>query len=356
MFERLQQKWKVGPFQIALIIICFALGGSLTGYTAKKIMDVLSVEKDWLWTIIYIVLITIIWPLAVLSVSLFFGQFQFFRGYVTRLGQKIGIVSNSESRVPGSESARRLQFGVQSSEPVGSLQFGAQSSERGVQSSAFRANTADSGRPASDSELQTLNSRLPTNIAIFASGAGSNAQKIIDHFRNSPTAKIALIVCNRKKAGVLQIAEKENIPFLVIEKEKFFSGNGYLEELTSRKIGFIVLAGFLWKVPESLIRAFPKRIINIHPALLPRYGGQGMYGNYVHEAVIGAGEKESGITIHYVDEHYDNGDIILQVKCPVLDGDTPESLAYRVHQLEHFNYAVVIEDLIKKLQATSYEP
>jgi formyltetrahydrofolate-dependent phosphoribosylglycinamide formyltransferase len=325
MFERLQQKWKVGPFQIVLIIFCFALGGSLTGYTAKKIMDLLAVETDWLWIFIYISLVTVIWPLAVVFVGFFFGQLKFFVGYVTRLGQKIGVV-----RGP---------------------QFASSRSQYGVQSSEFGVNTANSGRPAPGSELQTPNSRLPTNIAIFASGAGSNAQKIIDHFRNSPTVKIALIVCNRKKAGVLQIAEKENIPLLVIEKEKFFSGNGYLDELASRKIGFIVLAGFLWKVPGALIAAFPKRIINIHPALLPRYGGQGMYGNYVHEAVIAAGEKESGITIHYVDDHYDNGDVILQVKCPVLEGDTPESLAHRVHELEHANYPVVIEDLIKRLQA-----
>jgi formyltetrahydrofolate-dependent phosphoribosylglycinamide formyltransferase len=311
MFERLQRKWKVGPIQIILIITCFALGGSLTGYSAKKIMDVFSVEKEWLWTIIYILLVVIIWPLAVLIVSLFFGQFKFFKGYVKRLGQKIGVVPSS-------------QFPVQSSE-------------------------------SADSELQTPNFRLTINIAIFASGAGSNAQRIIDHFRNSSSIRIALIVCNKKKAGVLQIAEKENIPSLVIEKEKFFSGNGYLDEIASVKIGFIVLAGFLWKIPEALIRAFPKRIINIHPALLPAYGGQGMYGKHVHEAVINAREKESGITIHYVDEHYDNGDIILQVKCPVLDDDTPESLARRIHALEHANYPVVIEDLVRNLQAASYK-
>lgn len=319
MFERLQQKWKVGPLQIILIIISFALGGSLTGYSAKKIMDVLSVEKDWLWTIIYILLVVIIWPLAVLIVSLFFGQFNFFKDYVTRLGQRIGVVPSSQFPVSSS------QFGVQ----------GSKSSQK------------------VDSELTTHDSPLTTNIAIFASGAGSNAQRIIDHFRNSSSARIALIVCNKKKAGVLQIAEKENIPSLVIEKEKFFSGDGYLDELASVKIGFIVLAGFLWKIPEALIRAFPKRIINIHPALLPGYGGQGMYGKHVHEAVIDAREKESGITIHYVDEHYDNGDIILQVKCPVLDDDTPESLARRIHALEHANYPVVIEDLIRKLQAAS---
>ena len=295
-------------------------------------MDVLSVEKDWLWTIIYILLVTVIWPLAVLIVSFFFGQFKFFKGYVTRLGQKIGIV-------------RDLKLEVSSSGPAPDSD-----SEGGL-------SEQDSLRPRLTTQHSRLSSRtrLTINIAIFASGAGSNAQKIIDHFRNSPSVKIALIVCNKKKAGVLQIAEKENIPSLVIEKEKFFSGNGYLDELASEKIGFIVLAGFLWKVPEALIRAFPKRIINIHPALLPGYGGQGMYGNHVHEAVISAREKESGITIHYVDEHYDNGDIILQVKCPVLDNDTPGSLAHRIHELEYANYPVVIEDLVEKLQATSHK-
>ena len=162
-------------------------------------------------------------------------------------------------------------------------------------------------------------------------------------------ARIALIVCNKKKAGVLEIAEKEQIPALVIEKEKFFLGDGYLNDLIEKKIDFIVLAGFLWKIPGSLLKAFPKRIINIHPALLPKYGGQGMYGDRVHESVLTANEKESGITIHYVDEHYDHGDIILQIKCPILDGDTPEILARRIHALEHANYPVIIEELVKQL-------
>src|SRR5580765_3029704 len=340
MFERLQQKWKAGPVQIVLIITCFAVGGSLTGYSAKKIMDVLSVEKDWLWTIIYILLVTVIWPLAVLIVSFFFGQFKFFKGYVTRLGQKIGI-------------ARDLKFEVSSSGPAPNSD-----SEGCLSDELITHSTTDRVSPKALAVAQGLpkarhDSRLTINIAIFASGAGSNAQRIIDHFRNSYSAKVALIVCNKKKAGVLQIAEKENIPSLVIEKEKFFSGNGYLDELASGKIEFIVLAGFLWKVPEALIRAFPKRIINIHPALLPGYGGQGMYGSRVHEAVISAQEKESGITIHYVDEHYDNGDIILQVKCPVLENDTPESLARRIRALEHANYPVVIEKLVEQLRAAS---
>ena len=147
----------------------------------------------------------------------------------------------------------------------------------------------------------------------------------------------------------MKIAEKENIPVLIIEKEKFFRGNGYLDELRARNIHFIVLAGFLWKLPAILIKAFPKKIINIHPALLPKYGGKGMFGNNVHAAVIAAGQKESGISIHYVDEHYDNGDIIIQLKCPVLPDDTPDSLAERIHKLEHEYYPKVIEETVRKL-------
>jgi phosphoribosylglycinamide formyltransferase 1 len=185
------------------------------------------------------------------------------------------------------------------------------------------------------------------HIAIFASGAGSNAQQIINYFRTSTDSKVAMIVCNKPGAGVVSIAEKEGIPVLLIEKERFFRGDGYVTELQNVKTDWIVLAGFLWKIPQSLINAFPRRIINIHPALLPKYGGKGMYGAYVHQSVLSAGEVESGITVHYVDEHYDNGDIIFQTACPVLDGDTPETLAQRIHQLEHFHYPRVIEQLGK---------
>jgi phosphoribosylglycinamide formyltransferase-1 len=200
----------------------------------------------------------------------------------------------------------------------------------------------------SDSPLTTHHSRL-FHIAIFASGAGTNAKNIIEHFRNSSLAKVSLIVSNKRDAGVLNIAENENIPSIIIEKEKFFRGNGYVDELMDRKIDFIVLAGFLWKIPQALLKRYPQRIINIHPALLPKYGGKGMYGHHVHEVVIGAKENESGITIHYVDEHYDNGDVILQVRCPVLENDTPELLAQRIHALEYANYPVVIDELVKKL-------
>src|ERR1700676_3965357 len=133
------------------------------------------------------------------------------------------------------------------------------------------------------------------NIGIFASGTGSNTQKIIDHFRSNKTTKVALIVSNNPRAGVLQIAKRENIPFIVLDKEKFFRGNTYVDELKEKNINFIVLAGFLWKIPEALIDAYSGKMINLYPALLPKYGGKGMYGPRVHEAVLASGDKESGI-------------------------------------------------------------
>jgi len=185
-------------------------------------------------------------------------------------------------------------------------------------------------------------------IAVFASGAGSNAAKIIEKFKGHSSVTVSLVVCNKPGAGVLQIAEKNKIPTLLIDKEKFFRGNGYVDELKEKGIDLIVLAGFLWKLPGALIKAYPKKIINIHPALLPKYGGKGMYGQFVHETVLANKEKESGITIHYVDEHYDNGDIIFQAKCEVLENDTPDSLAQRIHKLEHEYYPKVIENLLVK--------
>jgi phosphoribosylglycinamide formyltransferase 1 len=183
-------------------------------------------------------------------------------------------------------------------------------------------------------------------IAIFASGAGSNAGRIIDYFHHHPTVKISLIVCNKPGAGVLDIAGKELIPYILIEKEKFFRGNAYVDELKERKIDFLVLAGFLWKMPSELVNAYRGRIINIHPALLPKYGGKGMYGQHVHAAVIAAREAESGITIHYVDELYDHGQVIFQASCPVAADDTPESLARKVHLLEHEHFPRIIEEVI----------
>ena len=169
-------------------------------------------------------------------------------------------------------------------------------------------------------------------IAVFASGAGSNAQKIIEFFSGKQIS-VALVVSNNQKSGVLEIARKQQIATLLIEKEQFFKGNAYVDELKEAGVQFIVLAGFLWKIPPALIQAFPHCIINIHPALLPKYGGKGMYGHLVHEAVIKNREKESGITIHYVDEVYDHGKIIFQATCPVLSDDDAASLANRIHLL-----------------------
>lgn len=188
-------------------------------------------------------------------------------------------------------------------------------------------------------------------IAVFASGTGSNAGKIIEASLpakdENKTFEVALIVCNKPGAGVLSIAEKNNIPTLLIDKEKFFRGNGYVDELKNAGIDFVVLAGFLWKIPISLIKAFPRKIVNIHPALLPGYGGKGMYGHFVHEAVIANKEIESGISIHYVDELYDHGDIIFQARCPVMENDSADSLAARIHKLEHEHYPRVIKELVK---------
>lgn len=184
------------------------------------------------------------------------------------------------------------------------------------------------------------------HIAIFASGAGSNAQKIIDYFKNSTKVEISVIVCNNPDAGILKIAANESIPVLMIEKQ-MFRNTGYVAELKNYKIQLIVLAGFLWKIPPVLIEHFKNKIVNIHPALLPAYGGKGMYGNAVHSAVLAAKEKISGITIHFVDEKYDHGKIIFQSTCPVNENETAESLAEKIHAMEHKYYPAEIEKILK---------
>ena len=301
MFERLQTKWKVNGTQLFLVLCVFALGGTATGWLGKIIMNWLPIDRGWLWSLIYIVVITLIWPITVLFVSVPFGQFSFFTRYLSRIGRRMKIIRNSELSIQNSES-------------------------------------------------KTQNSKtIPTvNIAIFASGAGSNASKIIEYFHQQDkwVARVKLVVCNKPGAGVLEVARKNAVPTLLIEKEKFFRGNAYADELKAAKIDFIVLAGFLWKIPQRLINYYRNKIVNIHPALLPKFGGKGMYGSKVHEAVINCGEQESGITIHYVDEHYDNGDIIFQERVPVADSETPESLASKIHDLEHTHYPMIIEQLL----------
>ncbi len=191
---------------------------------------------------------------------------------------------------------------------------------------------------------------IQKHLAIFASGAGSNTKQIIEYFKGNQNISVELIVCNKPGAGVIEIAGSYGIPVLMIERAFFFHGDSYIEEFQRSAIDFIVLAGFLWKIPEKLIETFRDRIINIHPALLPKYGGKGMYGLKVHEAVIAAGEKESGITIHYVDEQYDNGDVIFQARCPVFENDSPDTLAERIHRLEHENFPRIIEKCVMKLR------
>jgi formyltetrahydrofolate-dependent phosphoribosylglycinamide formyltransferase len=284
MLQKLQKRWKVNGFNLMLVIITFALGGSLCGYTGRKILELTPIEDGVFWVAAYLILITLLWPLCVLIISIPLGQFSFFKKYLMQVWTTL-----SGKKIPGT--------------PL---------------------------------------------IAIFASGAGSNAQKIIEYFKNREDAgKVALVVCNKPGAGVLDIAKKNTIDTLLIEKDTFFNSDTYIHELQKRGISFIVLAGFLWKIPSSLIKAYPNKIINIHPALLPKYGGKGMYGNHVHETVIAAGEKESGISIHYVDELYDHGSIVFQTTCPIEDKETAHSLAQKIHVLEHQHYPRVIEEVLK---------
>ena len=184
------------------------------------------------------------------------------------------------------------------------------------------------------------------HIIIFASGSGSNAQQIVEYFSSSNFARVIMIYSNRADAHVLQRAYHLNIPTVVFDRADFYDTDLIFNQLDNLHPDLIVLAGFLWKIPEKIVHAFPKRIINIHPALLPKYGGKGMYGEHVHKAVIENGEKESGITIHYVNEHYDKGEYILQARCEVNADDTSETLAEKVHTLEYKYYPKTIEQVL----------
>ena len=186
---------------------------------------------------------------------------------------------------------------------------------------------------------------MPLKIALFASGSGSNAENIVRSFLNDSKFEFPVIISNKKEAFVHERAKELNIPSLTFSREDFVKGDPILNLLNEYKIDCIVLAGFLLKVPEVLINAFPDKIINIHPALLPNYGGKGMYGHHVHEAVKASGDTESGITIHYVNSNYDEGNIIFQAKCPVLPTDTADMIADKVHALEYEHFPKVIEDL-----------
>ncbi|MBO7469096.1 MAG: phosphoribosylglycinamide formyltransferase [Bacteroidales bacterium] len=182
-------------------------------------------------------------------------------------------------------------------------------------------------------------------LAVFVSGGGTNLQRIAEYFAPNQDVEIACVVSNNKDAYANQRAKNLGIPLLLVEKT-YFTGDLFVERMKSLDIDLIVLAGFLWLIPQRLIEAFPNKIINIHPALLPKYGGKGFYGHHVHEAVVAAHEKESGITVHYVNEHYDSGNIIFQAKVALSETDTPDDVAAKIHVLEQENFPLVIEKLL----------
>ena len=186
------------------------------------------------------------------------------------------------------------------------------------------------------------------NIVLFASGSGTNVENIVNFFKNDQDTQISMILTNNPKAYVIQRAEKLGIPVRVFNRDDFYKNSTIIDLLKKIKPDLIILAGFLWLIPENMIKAFPDKIINIHPALLPKYGGKGMYGSKVHEAVVANKEKESGITIHYVNERYDEGNIIFQAKCEVLPTDTPDDVANKVHGLEYKHFPRVIARLLKE--------
>ncbi len=285
MFKKLKNKWKVNNLNLTLILLTFASGGSVCGRLSSKILNTAGLEKGIVWVSLYILLVTVLWPLCVIIISIPLGQFRFFRNYIGRIGQKLS-------------GKRQLQ--------------------------------------------------PKTIIAIFASGKGSNALNIIHYFKNHPTINVGLVVTNKADAGVVDIAQEHQIPIKVIGPTDFQHPENLMTELKNRQIGFVVLAGFLKKVPDSVIAAFSGRIINIHPALLPAYGGKGMYGQYVHEAVLANRENKSGITIHYVNEHYDKGEIIFQAECKISPEDDTSSLEQKVRALELAHYPRIIEEEIKK--------
>ena len=188
-------------------------------------------------------------------------------------------------------------------------------------------------------------------IILFASGSGSNAEKIATYFAGNADVDVSFLLTNNPKAGVIDRARRGfdnelHVPVLLFDRPTFYHTDRITQFLLRQQTDLIVLAGFMWLMPADLVRAFPNRIINIHPALLPKFGGKGMYGHFVHEAVVAAGETESGITIHYVNERYDEGQFIFQARCPVLPTDTPEDVARNVQALEHAHYPRVVAEVL----------
>lgn len=186
-------------------------------------------------------------------------------------------------------------------------------------------------------------------LALFASGTGSNVRNIYAYFSHRPDVQIALVVCNKKDAPVVSFAHEQGIPVRIIDKHLLYDSDILTRELKNSGIDLIVLAGFLWLIPDHLIDGFPNRIINLHPALLPKYGGKGMYGRRVHEAVLANGETESGITIHLVNGRYDEGDILFQAYCTVSPTDDVDTLGQKIHLLEHKHLPIIIDQLLSRI-------
>lgn len=286
MFNKLQQKWNVTSLQLFWILCTFAVTGTTTAYISRSITAWVGFGEHTFWA----------WKLALRLFILVFG-YQFIILVVSFFFGQFSFFWNYEKKI-----LRRI--GLLPKEPV--------------------------------------------RLAIFASGKGSNAEKIIQYFENHKFISVALIASNKPDAGVIQIANEWKIPVLLLEKNDFNKGNNFIQLIDNHNITHIVLAGFLWKIPDALIQKFPRKIINIHPALLPAYGGKGMYGDRVHKAVLDAGEKKSGISIHLVDEEYDHGKTIFQESIEINPGETPDTLAGRIHQLEHKHFPRIIEKWASK--------
>ncbi len=192
---------------------------------------------------------------------------------------------------------------------------------------------------------------MKKRIAIFASGSGSNAQKIMEHFKKHVDAEVVIVLTNNPEAYVLQRADNFEIPSHIFDKAEFYKTNSVVDLLKNLQIDLIVLAGFMWLIPQNLLKAFPNKIINIHPALLPKFGGKGMYGDRVHHAVMDAKEEETGITIHFIDENFDEGEIIHQSRFRIEAGDDLEMIKFKGQQMEHLHYPKVVEQLLKKMKS-----
>lgn len=286
MLNKLQQKWNVSSLQLLLILCTFAVTGTSTAVISRYITGWVGFNDATFWA----------WKLLLRIFMLVFG-YQFILLIVSFFFGQFPFFWKYEKKI-----LRRMGL----------------------------MNPAE------------------VRLAIFASGKGSNAEKIIHHFEGHRNIHVSLILSNTPTAGVFSIAQRLGIETLLVEKKRLMESDDYVQILKNQGITHIVLAGFLLKVPDNLIRAYRNKIVNIHPALLPAHGGKGMYGEHVHQAVIQAGEKESGITIHLVDEEYDHGKTLFQAKVMVDPSDTPSSLAEKIHQLEHQHFATVVEKWTRK--------